>query len=96
MKYRVYYAADGCAQEYIGDAASLRAARRLAAEHGRGDRFGSPEALWQTARAAAGSGTQACRYPGQGQSASLIEAREPRAWIGRGARYAVVPLVSLP
>lgn len=76
--YHVFYSPEG-EEEYLGEATSLRAARRLAAQHGRGKRNSLPAWMYDTARAAGSCMGLSAPPP----------VEEPTVWCGRGRNYAV-------
>lgn len=84
-KYNVYRAPDGCAEEFLGEASSLREARRMAAHGARG----LEASLYGTARAAGHvNGDQA---PDKSREADM-----PAAWFGRNGWYCAVVIVDRP
>lgn len=97
--YNVYRMPDGDDPEYVGRAATLRAAARLAARAGRGEIATLPREQWDTARAA---GTVAGLVKPRGEAARLVSLTAPEGveeqaacrWIGRGGEYAVVRIVA--
>ena len=76
--YNVYEAPDGCAETYLGQVTSLRAARSLAARGG-----GLEESLYGTARAAG-------HCAGMSAPDKTGEVGEPVAWFGRDGWHCAV------
>ena len=83
--YGVWLCREGGDEEYIGESRSLRAARRLAAAHGRGEVIGTPQCVYATAAAA--------RHDVPGCSAPPASIGEVVAWCGRGGYYAICRIV---
>lgn len=81
LGYVVVMANEGCGEEYIGAAPTLREARRLARRHERGEIKSTPEWLYDTARAA-GRNVSGC-------SVAPPHEDEPVAWTGRRGAYAI-------
>lgn len=75
--YHIFRAPDGCGNNYLGSSRTLRGARRMAAQHARGEIGELAEWLWETARKA-GQCDGICAPPPVG---------EPVAWFGRGGWY---------
>ena len=74
--YHVFRSAEGD-NVYLGATRTLRGARRMAAQHARGDIGGEPEWMWETNRAAGGS----CLAPPRCGTGDPVE------WFGRGGVY---------
>lgn len=74
LGYVVLLCQEGSAEEYVGSAPTLKAARKLVAAHGRGDVSGTPKSWWQTARAS-GNRVDGCDYPESHED-------EPVEWAG--------------
>jgi len=83
-KLNVYLSPDGQCPSFLGTVTSLRAARHLAAKHGRGEVGALEKSLWATA-AAAGH----CA----GIKAPTGDEDEPCAWFGRGGNYCAVRVI---
>lgn len=81
-KYNVYRAPDGCAEEFLGEASSLREARRMAAHGARG----LEASLYGTARAAG-------HVNGDRAPDKAHEADEPAACFGRNGWYYAVEIL---
>jgi hypothetical protein len=80
-KYLVFLAPDGCGEEYLGPAGSLRECCRMAVEHHRGERGSLPESLYETARAGG---------PIHGLTPPPDTDAEPVAWFGPDGWYCAV------
>ena len=75
--YHVFWAGEGSAEKYLGEASTLKDARRMAAEHFKGLRGALAQWMYDTARAA-GHCDGICAPP-------AVSA--PVAWFGRGRNY---------
>lgn len=80
--YAVMLCEEGCAQIYIGSADSLDEARDLAERAERGEVGGTPESLWETARASRNP-VPGCDYPEPHED-------DPEEWVGD---YAICRIV---
>lgn len=85
IRYAVIEARDGCDEVYIDSCSTLREARRIAAQYGRGERSGTPRSLYDTARAAH-SDVPGCSAPPAGDIGEAME------WRGRDGYVAICPI----
>lgn len=83
VNYVVLHCPDGGADEYVGLADTLDAARELASAHERGRARGTPEHLYGTARAS-GNPVPGCSYP--------VDHDAPVEWVGEDGYYAICPV----
>jgi len=81
-KYLVFRIRDGCGEEYLGPAGSLRECRRMAAQHHRGERTSLPACLYETVR----TGGVIHGLPAPPPPDTDTDA-EPVAWFGAGGWY---------
>lgn len=82
--YLVFLASDGCDEEYLGEVGSIRAAKQMAAQHARGERYALAKSLYDTARAAG-------HCLGTSAPPARDEVGEPVEWFGRGGWYCACP-----
>ena len=89
QQYVVQYCPDGGVEEYVGDASTLAAARKLVRRHERGEISGTPRSMWDTARAANSYADGCCIPTPVEYDEEEQRDADPVEWAGRDECYAI-------